>query len=287
MLTAIGIFNYNPDSCEYSGNAVSDLLRTDHWTQWVLWAKLYPTEFYDVLKFLPQHLEKDATLTAAQMNYGTYRNFYEYLSSSGLSSVFHKTLGAGATAQLPGMLSDYPWEEVQNEVILDVGTGSGELLVQLLRAYPTMRGAFMDIPDTILQLQASFAADAQYSDVKDKVEGFHCGDFLKEVPPASVYTIKWCLHNWSDEHTVTILQNIRKAMVVTSTSRLLIIESVANRSRMGRPARYGDIIMMTTVNGKERDEKEWSSVCRAAGWKVHKVWTLRNSIPMCIDLRPE
>jgi hypothetical protein len=285
-LTSIGVFTYDTDTKKYSNNGVSDLILSEHWTKWVYWAKLYPTEFYDMMRFLPDHLKENAVRTAAQCNYNTDQDFYEFLAASGLAKDFHKTLGAGATAQLPGMLSDYPWEGLQDETVLDLGTGSGEFLIQLLRNYPKMTGAFMDIPTTIDRIKADCQPSGRFADVATRITGFHAGSFLEEVPPSVIYTIKWCLHNWSDSYTIQILRNIRKAILLKAESRLLIIESVLEDGRTGRPARYGDIIMMATCNGKERDFENWRSVCEQSGWHIVKSWNLRNSIPRCIELRP-
>ncbi|CBX98940.1 hypothetical protein IAQ61_007452 [Plenodomus lingam] len=286
-LTGIGIFNYDKTSKLYSNNATSDLITTAHWSKWVYWTKFYPTEFYDMMRFLPDHIKANASRTAAQSNYNTDMEFYEYLSNSGLAKEFHRVLGAGATAQLPGMISDFPWDTLGDETVLDLGTGSGEFLFQLLENYPRMRGAFMDIPSTISRIQAECEQPGgRFSGVRDRVAGFHAGNFLDEVPASVVYTIKWCLHNWSDEDTIKILQNIRRAIVVKPEARLLIIESVLEDGRTGRPARYGDIIMMATCNGKERDIENWQAVCEQSGWEVVKSWALRNSIPSCLELRP-
>lgn len=35
---------------------------------------------------------------------------------------------------------------------------------------------------------------------------------MKSVPPAEVYTMKWALHDWNDEDSITILKNTRKAI---------------------------------------------------------------------------
>jgi hypothetical protein len=285
-LTGIGVFEYDESTKLYNNNATSNLILSEHWSKWVYWTKFYPTEFYNMMRFLPEHLKESSSRTAAQFNYNTDLDFYEFLATSGLAVEFHKVLGAGATAQLPGMISDFPWERLQDETVLDLGTGSGEFLFQLLQNYPKMRGAFMDIPSTIERIKNDCQPSGRFSAVSERITGFHSGNFLEQVPPSVVYTIKWCLHNWSDDSTIQILRNIRRAIVLKPESRLLIIESVLENGRKGRPARYGDIIMMATCNGKERDVENWQAVSKESGWEIVKIWTLRNSIPSCLELRP-
>lgn len=218
---------------------------------------------------------------------------------------FHETLGAGATAMAPGMLADYPWAEVANVggygaaeaeeggeiIVCDLGGGNGEFLWTLLSAHNSMRGALLEIGEAAAVARANFFGDgkgteARFADVAARVVAVDAGDFFVKVPSYPVYTIRWTLHNWADEQAEIILINVRKAIVHRAESRLLVIESVVQSGRMGRPAVYGSVIMAAgSKGGRERTEGEWRDLCGRTGWSLHSIHRLRNCIPCVLDLR--
>jgi hypothetical protein len=51
------------------------------------------------------------------------------------------------------------------------------------------------------------------------------GDFFTDVPvQANAYVMRWILHDWSDEQSVGLLTNVRRA--ATPDARLMVVESV-------------------------------------------------------------
>lgn len=57
---------------------------------------------------IPASLKEDAVRWPAQINFNTDLNMFAYFQQAGWLHQLHKTLGAGATAQAPGILADYP-----------------------------------------------------------------------------------------------------------------------------------------------------------------------------------
>ena len=51
-------------------------------------------------------------------------------------------------------------------------------------------------------------------------------------------------------------------------------------------SRYGDINMMMTANGQERTEAQWRKLVEETGWKIDRIYPLRNAWVQAIDLRP-
>ena len=283
-----GIFDYNPDTGQYTNTHVSNLLRSDHWTQWHNWIDLYGNEFYDIARGIPKSISKDATRWAAQINFDTDMNMFDYFNSQGWMPRLHRTLGGGAAAMAPGIIADYPWDDVVDKTVLDIGGGGGSFIATLLREFPAMRGSVYDLPHVISHTSDLFSRTGTFSDLIDRVPQANliAGDFLKWVPPAEVYTMKWCLHDWKDEPAITILRNVRKAIEPGPVSRLIVFESILSDGRMGRLSRYGDINMMVTANGQERSEAQWRQLMDTAGWKIDSIRPLRNAWVQAIDLRP-
>ncbi|KAK4122111.1 S-adenosyl-L-methionine-dependent methyltransferase [Parathielavia appendiculata] len=222
----------------------------------------------------------------ATSGFGTDENIFAYFAARGLQDKFHATLGAGAVAQAPGTLADYPWAELGDAVVLDMGGGGGDFIVSFLRAHRILRWALLELESVVAMVQPRFQdADGVFADVGNRMVALHVGDFHDAVPAYEVYTMKWCLHNWRDEEVVRILLAVRSAIIETPRVRMVIIEAVLSEGRSSRVWRYGDLTMMATVNGQERTEEEWRSLPARPRWEVKSVSPLRNAWASAIDLR--
>lgn len=283
-----GIFKYDPLTSTYSNNHVSELLRSDHWTQWHNWVELYGNQFYDIARGIPKSIKDGEKRWGAQINYDTDDNMFTYFQSQGWVPQLHKTLGGGATAMAPGILADYPWEQVADKTVLDIGGGGGGLIASLLREHKTMHGGIFDLKGVIEHIKPFFVKGAQFEDLEDRVDPQNLipGDFMDWIPGFEVYVMKWVLHDWKDGESVTILKNIRKAIVPGEQSRCVVLESILSDGRTGRLSRYGDINMMMTANGQERTEVQWRKLAEEAGWKVTGVFPMRGSWVQAIELKP-
>lgn len=282
-----GIFAHDRELDVYSNNRASRLLCRDHWTQWHRWVTLYPDEMFDISRSMPQAVRLGEDRNAAQLEHGTELDIFEYFSRIGKLPKFQSTMGAGAIAQSKGLTVDYPWESVQEELIVDLGGGNGAFLAALLRAYPTMRGSLLDREHAIKLVKPAFRnADGAFADVGPRVQDLVIGNFLIKVPPSKVYTMKWCLHDWADHDVLTILRTVRRNITVSPVSRFVILESVKQPLRSGRLPRYGDLIMMITCNGQERSREDWERLAKGSGWRIDAIYFIRNAWPSAIDFRP-
>ncbi|KAI1182835.1 putative O-methyltransferase [Nemania serpens] len=287
-----GIFEYDEQTGLYSNNETSSLLRADHWTGWRNWVELYGNQFYDVARGIPESVQSQTTRSAAQINYDTDSNMFEYFKQQGWVDILHRTLGAGATAMAPGILQDYPWADVAsdpNTVIMDIGGGSGGLISSILRGHKNVRGGIYDLPEVIENARTLFhTKGGRYSDVGHQISPEHLipGDFFVSIPRCEIYTMKWCLHDWKDEQAIKILRNIRKAITAGPRSRLVVMETVLADGRAQRLSRYGDIHMMMTAKGGERTEAQWHSLAGCSGWEIKAIYHLRNAWVKALEFRP-
>jgi len=283
-----GIFIFDDSTGRFSNSAASSLLRSEHWTQWHNWVTLYGNQFYDIARGIGMSIRGDATRSAAQTNYDTDDDMFSYFRSQGWVPELHRTLGGGAAAQMPGILEDYPWHEVADGLIIDIGGGGGAFMAGLLRQYPTMQGGIFDLHHIIVHVRPFFRPGGQYSDIGSQVsdENLVSGDFFESVPACTVYTMKWCLHDWKDAQAVAILKKIHEGIVLGPNSRLIVLESVLAKGHSSRLSQYGDINMMMTTNGQERTEEQWRSLAKLSGWKIERIWDLRRAWVKAMDFRP-
>lgn len=289
LLRNNGIFQYHTENATYSNNPTSSMLRSDHWTQWHNWVDLYGNEFYDMARGIPASLKQGTTRTPAQINFNTDQCMFDYFTAQGCLPRLHRTLGGGATAQAPGILADYPWEDFGDGPFLDIGGGEGALIALILRRHTRTKAALLDTPRVIEHARTLFLSpDGKYADVGDRVQevGLIAGDFLESVPSFEFYTMKWCLHDWDDVKTAKVLSNIREAIRVTPESRLVVLESILADGRSSRLSRYGDLTMMVSADGQERTEAEWRTLAGRTGWEIRTIRKLRGAWPCAIEMRP-
>lgn len=284
-----GIFEYDAASDTVSNNHVSVLIARDHWTQWHNWVDIKGTLGYDIARGIPGSMRPDTTRSAAQINYDTDDDIFMYFNAQGWTARLHRQLGAGATAMAQGLMDDYPWKEVADRSIMDIGGGGGSFLASLLRRFPTMQGGIFDLEPVIAHAAKAFAPGGPFEDVGSRVqrEKLIGGDFMKSVPAAEVYTMKWVLHDWTDEDSIKILQNTRKAIVINEgVSRLIVLELILGDGRMARLSRYGDMNVMMMSKGEERTEAKWRKLAAESGWNVKAIYPIRNAWLHAIELTP-
>ncbi|KAI0419767.1 S-adenosyl-L-methionine-dependent methyltransferase [Xylaria grammica] len=282
-----GIFVYNESDRRYYNSPASSLLLSNHWTQWHNWVSLYGTQFYDIARGIPDSTIKNAPRTAAQVNYDTDCDMFTFFREQQWVPQLLQTLGGGATAQLPGMLADYPWHEVANGLVMDIGGGGGDFIAGLLRKYPKMQGGLFDQPHAIEHFRQSLALGGKLYDIKEQVrdENIVAGNFFESIPRCTVYTMKWCLHDWKDPEAILILKNIRDAIVPGPHNRLIVFESVISDRHSDRLSHYGDINMMMTINGQERSKDDWERLAKASGWELEGMFDLRRAWVKALDFR--
>lgn len=172
--------------------------------------------------------------------------------------------------------------------VIDVGGGSGTLLLTLLRAQPSLRGVLFDQPAVIEEARAQFATE------QDAALAKRCevvaGDFLTSVPAGGdLYLLSHVLHNWDDENCRRILRNCRAA-IAQHESKLLLIEIVLpvhlNQSPMTYPTVMTDLQMLVMTGGRERTESEFRSLLRDAGFELRRVIQTRglDSLIECVPV---
>lgn len=160
----------------------------------------------------------------------------------------------------PALVENYDWQDVSR--IADVGGGSGELLRIILAHLRDATGTVIEFADAARRAQSTMEGTG----FADRCEVFEA-DFLKTVPPgADTYLLSWILHDWDDEHAVTILRHCRAA--AGAQGRILVIEKpydLAGDSAL-------DIRMLVFFGGRERTSQEYEALASQSGLRVES-WT--------------
>ena len=149
-------------------------------------------------------------------------------------------------------LAEIPDPEIPPISIVDVGGGNGTLLRALLAEYPRLNGVLFD---------QSHVVEGVDLGVRGRVVA---GSFFESVPgDGDAYLLKWIIHDWDDEDSVTILRNVRAA-----GGTLLVVERIVDSPNEGRETKLGDLNMLVGPGGQERTLEEFRSLFEAAGYEL-------------------
>ncbi|MFN7944915.1 MAG: methyltransferase [Blastocatellia bacterium] len=163
--------------------------------------------------------------------------------------------------------------------MVDVAGGHGGQLSAILRQYPSMQGVLFDLPHVIAN--AGPLLDA--AGVRERCE-LVSGDFFHSVPAGGdAYMMKWIIHDWDDERSVTILKNCRRAMV--EGGRLLLVEMVVQPGNGPDLSKFMDLNMMVMTGGCERTAAQFSNLFSRAGFTLTRI-VPTESMFCLIEARP-
>ena len=136
---------------------------------------------------------------------------WEHLQSSPQTqTIFNQAMRDLSASISPAVAGSFDWSRFP--VVADIGGGIGSQLSSILDAHPSCRGILFDQPAVVAE-----ALDGRVERVG--------GDFFKEVPvQANAYVMRWILNDWSDEESIALLTNVKKA--TGPDARLMVVQSV-------------------------------------------------------------
>ncbi len=158
--------------------------------------------------------------------------------------------------------------------LVDVGGGCGRLLTSILHMYPSIRGTLFDMPSVVASAQEELESDPCWA---------RCtlvpGSFLEFVPSgADTYLMSSVIHDWDDEHAITILENCRRSM--RRHSRLVVLEFVVPDGEQASFSTLLDLNMLVMNGGCERTAKDFRELFEVAGLKMTRI--IPTMSPLCV-----
>ncbi|KAH9852108.1 S-adenosyl-L-methionine-dependent methyltransferase [Lenzites betulinus] len=178
------------------------------------------------------------------------------------------------------VVTDFDWPSLPSPVI-DVGGGIGTLELAILKLYPEapVRFIVVDLAETCKSAETVWKTQPASS--RSRVT-FMEGDFFAPTLEATrlpcgqpTYLLRHVLHDWTDDEVVTILRNVRAAMVapppashgVAATPKLLVCDIMLS-SDSGRFTYTTSMQLLTLNNGVVRSQEEMNALLKKAGFKV-------------------
>lgn len=162
----------------------------------------------------------------------------------------------------------YPWQDLGDGLVVDVGGGTGDVAVALARAFPRLQVTVEDGD------RASIATGrlTMPPELKDRIRLVERNFFQPRTPEdaggeggcgTTAYFLRMILHNWPDEDVARIIQPLLPG--VRAGARLLIMEMVVPRpgtvpETMEWWMRSLDMEMMLEFNSKVRSKEDWETL---------------------------
>jgi hypothetical protein len=143
----------------------------------------------------------------------------------------------------------------QKPVMVDIGGGRGELLLEVQAAYPHLQEANLVVQEFNTEIDAGDVPGVRLMEwnYKESPE--------QPIRGARIYSLQHILHNLPDLDAVALLQKLSRAM--TAESRLLIIEYAKNMTYTSLHAS-----MIALYGGRERSPAEWRQLASVSGLEV-------------------
>ncbi|MEO6500389.1 MAG: methyltransferase [Jatrophihabitantaceae bacterium] len=174
---------------------------------------------------------------------------------------FAALMGSYGPSRSSDLMRGFDWGSLGR--LVDVGGGSGAMLIALLSHYPRLRGTLVDLAENAEDARAALAA----AGLADRGEVM-TGSFFDPLPAgAGGYLLSLIIHDWADEPARQILR--RCAEAAGTSGAVLVVERVSADS--DSPHNGMDLRMLALYGGKERRIAELAALARDAGLVVAAV----------------
>ena len=260
-LESAGIFKKDAKN-RYSNTELGEFLRSDH-----------PESMRDAVHMIcdREHWQPHGNLlqsvktgeTAFEYTFGT-PVFPYYAQHPEAAEIFDNAMTSFSRTIANAVAATYDFSGTKT--IADIGGGHGLLLSTILKANADAKGILFDQPQVVARANDLL----ENHDVFERVETVG-GDFFAEIPvDADVYLMKFIIHDWNDEQSLTILKNLAKS--AKSGAKLLLVETVVEENDSPSMSKIMDLNMLVMTGGKERTAKEYAELFEITGFKLTNVY---------------
>jgi len=183
-------------------------------------------------------------------------------------SILDQGQGSKVVKFANAVIENYDFSDLKS--ICDIGGGQGAFLVQLLSAYPHVKGYVAELPGAIVSAEKTI----EKANLSDRCKAIP-HDFHKEAPLAcDAYFLVNVLHDWNDKNCVRILKNITSSM--NADTRLWVIEYLIEPGPGFSVAKLLDLEVLVMGGGRGRTFDEYKILAGAAGLEVSRMIPMKS-----------
>lgn len=263
-LVSFGVFNEDEPG-SFSVTAMGKLLQTSNPGSVRAMALLNGEEFYTSWGELMYSIQTGDP--AFRKIYGATTFDYRAVRPEKLLQ-FNNFMSRMIILTAQSVVESYDFSDMHT--VIDVGGGNGTMISAILRANPHLKGAIFDLEF----VQADAEQYLHAAGVADRCE-FISGSFFDSIPSGGdLYIMSRVIHDWTDEESIAILTNCRKAM--SDNAKLILVEIVMpEKMEPGMLMNNPDMQMLVLTSGQERTENEYRYLYAQAGITLTRIVPLK------------
>ena len=178
------------------------------------------------------------------------------------ASLFNDAMIGIHGGEPPAVAAAYPFAGT----VIDVGGGSGNMIVNVLRQHPQARGVVYDMPHVVVEAQRRLEAEGLSG--RARVEG---GSFFDGVPGRRRPLHPVAHHPRLGRGALRADPRATAARRRRAGGKVLIVEMVVPPPNVPHPAKMLDIVMLAVPGGQERTEDEYRELLAKAGLRLTRV----------------
>lgn len=261
-LASAGIFQKDEDG-RFSNSVLSEFLRSDH-----------PESMRAASHMICDHehwrshgnMLQSVKTGEIAFNYTFGSPIFPYFAQNPEpAKIFDDAMTSFSYSIVNAIVGSYDFSEART--IADIGGGHGILLATILKANPEAKGILFDQPQVVENADKVLESIG----VSERVEKTS-GDFFSAIPvEADIYLMKFIIHDWNDEQSITILENLAKS--AKPGSKVLLFETVVEEDdNVPSMSKVMDLNMLVMTGGKERTEKEYAELLEKTGFRLNKIY---------------
>jgi hypothetical protein len=186
------------------------------------------------------------------------------------AEIYHHAQSIKAMTSHRTIIDSYNFSGINS--LTDIGGGYGGLMIEILKAHPSMRGVITDVPSVIRETRKIIEAHGleKRCSTADR-------DFFRDIPSGSdAYILSHILHDWEDAQCQIILKNCHEAM--DHGSRLLIVEMIVPTGNEPSISKLLDLEVLVMGGGRERTEVEFYNLIEASGFNLNRIIPTQENI---------
>ncbi|KAF2493673.1 cercosporin toxin biosynthesis protein [Lophium mytilinum] len=194
---------------------------------------------------------------------GTRLGFFEFLSQNpDRAKGFAGAMSSTSSGSLEALSRSFDWASLGPRVVVDVGGSVGHVSAYLASQYPELRFLVQDKAEVVQDAEEKIPVE-----VRDRVT-FQAHDFFDEQNvKADAYLLRFVLHDWPDKWCLKILRalvpRLQEGAVLVLQEHILPEPGSVGLLKERR-VRSMDAIMLSLLNSREREERDWRSLFEEA-----------------------
>jgi hypothetical protein len=171
------------------------------------------------------------------------------------------------------LVESYPWDSLGDGTVVDCGGSQGHTMIAVARSFPKLHFVVQDLPS----MRTPDVIGKIPDDLADRIQLTTHDFFTPQTATADVYFFRHVFHNWPDLYCIRILRNLVPAL--KPGNKVLINDGTApdpgTMSKFeDKLIRTLDLIMLVTVNAREREVDDWEALFKEADprYKFLRAW---------------